>query len=371
MRALLLFSVVFLLFDSCIEPFDIKGSAAEPILIVEGMVTDQPGPYTVTLSYARDLEDQLSPVKMATGATVTLFDNNNNSETLVEKAPGVYQTSSGGIQGVVGSQYFIRVTLSDQVELESAPEELVPVGELRKLYYEFDQNVSGGDDDYVNPSNGFSIYVDGEVLPEQKGRVRWRATGTFEMKTFPELRVKWVPSTKGVLVAAPDPPECSGYYVYKGALTYLSPCDCCTCWVNQYNDDPVLSDPKFLEGGEATGVLVDFVPASRRLFHRKYYVEVEQMSISENLFEFWDAIKKQRETGTDLFQTPPPQVLGNISVKKGSIRVMGYFGASSVRTASVMLDASLLPYTLPSIDTVTESCASVYKNSTYAKPLFW
>ena len=104
-------AVFILLLTSCQKVIDLKVKDASPKYVIEGNVTNLPGPYTVTLSRTTPFNTswQFNGVG---GATVTISDNMGNSETLQESQTGVYQTT--GLTGVEGRTYALRITMGEQ-----------------------------------------------------------------------------------------------------------------------------------------------------------------------------------------------------------------------------------------------------------------
>jgi hypothetical protein len=371
LKGLIWFLFFLLLMEACIDPFAFNAQS-EDTIVVEGMITDQRGPYTVKLSYGNDLSDPLREIHAVNGARVEIIDQAGPSETLTQTSPGVFQTSAAGMQGTVGHSYFLRITLFDGTVVESLVEKLIPVGEIKRVYYEFKQIVNGYDE-----ANGFNIYVDAEVLPEQNGLVRWRTEGTWKVETYPWLRLRYDSVLAGVTVPIPNPPVCSGYVWAVPrrppgiAILYkIDECKCCTCWVSDYDKNPIVSNELF-DTNDAAHQFLTFIPASRRLFSNKYHLEVDQMSLSQPVYDFWKSVQKQRATSSDLFQTPGARTTGNVNVQKGNVHVVGYFAASSIRTISFFLDRRDIPYAMPAMDTIPESCLTTFKNSTTKQPAFW
>ena len=363
-------SLLFLALDACIEPFNVNVPANQQTMVVDGLITDQPGPYSVLLYKALPLDNEFHYPEWVGGASISIYDDLGTSETLTENTPGHYMTST--LQGVVGRSYHIRIVTEDGKIYESTPEKMIPVGDFSNLHYQFLQKVSSNDDDPLNPQNGFNVYLDGEVLPEQAGLVRWRWTGTFEIKTYPELRVKVALPAGPVIRFIPDPPPCSGYSFYNGENHEISTCTCCTCWVTQYSDSPLLSDSRFANNNKVTQYNVAFIPANRRYFYDKYYLDIEQMSVSETVYDFWKKISTQHKQGSDLFQTPPSATSGNIKLlSENGVPVIGIFAASAIKKHSFVMYRQDVPYILPRMDTIAMSCLEVYKYSTSTKPAFW
>jgi hypothetical protein len=366
--------LLWIVLGSCVDPFKIDVADAQEQLVVDGMITDQPGPYTVRLFRSKDLDDQISNNLNVSGASVVISNSDGVSETLVETAPGTYNTTASGMHGMVGKTYILRITLPDGTVYESTPETLASVGNIRNVYREFIQVESPVGSDYVNAKNGFQVYVDADVLPDQEGRVRWRVTRTFEIKTYPAQRQRYLSTAGGGSVLIPDPPACSGwtYSARFGLQNPISKCDCCECWITEYSQYPVLSNLNFEKSASQVKVPIEFVPASRRIFNQKVYLQIEQMSLSENVYNFWAGIGKQQKTGSDLFQTPPPRTTGNIrALSPNAVPALGIFAASSVKGTTMVIKHEEVPYYLPPIDTIKDSCLSIYKVSTAQKPLFW
>jgi hypothetical protein len=373
MRVLYLFCFFVLMLDSCIEPFNIELSTSESLLVVDGMITDQPGPYYVRLFRSAPLDDQLSAPNWVKAATILMVDDQGNSEKLTEATPGNYQTQGNSFRGVVGRTYHIEITLNNEERFESIPEKLLPVGNIENVRYEFVQNEDPKQANHLNPKNGFNIFIDAEVLPEQNSHVRWRTTGTFEIRTYPAEKTAIVASGKGGTAIIPDPPACSGWtYSAREGLKNVRDCKCCDCWATLRDEMPLLSDQKFVNENQISKYNLAFIPASRRFFWKKYYLEIEQMSISESTFAFWEAIKKQKQTGSDLFQTPPPKAVGNlVPVGDTKSSITGIFTVSAVTKKSFFIDRAEVPYDLPPIDTLKESCLEAYRYTTNVKPIFW
>jgi hypothetical protein len=371
MRPLLLFSVVVIFLDGCIDPFYLPSFKNETVIVVEGMITDQPGPYSVVLSYSNNVDEQLNFVNKVQQASVVLLDDHGNSELMRELVPGTYQTNATGIKGIVGNEYHIVITLLDGSIYESEPEKLLPVGKIKKVYYGFEERVPITPDS-IPPEDGLNVYIDAEVAPEQEGRVRWRTTGTSEIETFPERRIIPIKlDENGNLIKWElDPPACSGYVVSRGKLVYVRPCECCHCWVPYYDPLPILSDLS-PNTREVRKQFLTFIPADPNLFFSKYHLRVEQLSVSNNIFEFWKLIRQQAKTSSDLFQTPAPKTTGNITSVNNRMRAIGYFAASSIQDTSFFITRDVFPSQLAAIDTVKDTCLFGSRYRTTTKPSFW
>ncbi len=372
MRKLAITFLFWIVLDSCVEPFPIGLLQNQTQLVIDGMISDEPGPYQVKLYTTRALNDQLGPPTWIREADVRITDDLGNEEKLLESSPGIYKTSQAGIVGQVGVTYSLLISTADGINYKSEPQKLLAVGEIQNLHYEFELNKDPEETDHLITPNGFNILVDAQVLPGQEGLVRWRTTSTFEIQTVPELKMVYIGLKAGGTALVPNPPACSGWtYSAKNGLQRIGDCSCCDCWITEFSQQPILSDAKFVGDETISDFKIGFIPASRRLFSQKYYIEVEQMSLSQNVYSFWSELSKQSQSGSDLFQTPPASVKGNIHGLNGAADPIGIFAASSIKRKSITIERSEVPYYLPPIDSIKESCLTIYKVGTTTRPPFW
>lgn len=110
MKISLQLGLLALLFASCQEVIDIDLNTTAPQIVVEGAVTDAPGPYTVAITKTVNF-DEANEYPAVTGAMVTISDG-TMTDTLTEAGPGRYQTVRL-LQGVPGRTYQLRVATTE------------------------------------------------------------------------------------------------------------------------------------------------------------------------------------------------------------------------------------------------------------------
>lgn len=152
--------------SGCQKVVQLDLRTAPPVYVIEGNITDQPGPYTVRILqttgfYAADTFPGVA------GAVVSIRDGAGYSEVLTDEGGGIYQTVN--LQGVHGQTYALRVligkdsfsatsTMPYRVNLDSVyitpvrnsgksvlvavPAFTNPVGPGIAYYY-FDQTING------------------------------------------------------------------------------------------------------------------------------------------------------------------------------------------------------------------------------------
>src|SRR6187551_2496352 len=87
---------------SCEKEISIDLNSSSPQIVIEGNISDEPGPYTVKISKTVNFSEAnvFPPV---TGALVVISDNTGVIDTLTETLPGSYLTNT--ITGTQGNTY--------------------------------------------------------------------------------------------------------------------------------------------------------------------------------------------------------------------------------------------------------------------------
>ncbi|MES2732257.1 MAG: DUF4249 domain-containing protein [Bacteroidota bacterium] len=119
---------------SCQDVIDLKVDEGKPLLVVDGYVTDQPGPYAINLSKTAGYFSN-APTPRVRGAILTISDNEGHTETLVETDPGKYVTST--LQGKIGNHYILTVKAEGEEYRAEATIKRVPqIDSLKQMYRE-------------------------------------------------------------------------------------------------------------------------------------------------------------------------------------------------------------------------------------------
>ncbi|MGL4598034.1 MAG: DUF4249 family protein, partial [Bacteroidia bacterium] len=93
-KSIFFLGIIVSLFSSCTKEIDIDLNSSNPQLVIEGVVTDETGPYTVKLSKTINFSDD-NNYPPVTGAFVAIADLTAGiTDTLDEVMPGIYQTSN-------------------------------------------------------------------------------------------------------------------------------------------------------------------------------------------------------------------------------------------------------------------------------------
>ena len=347
----LIIVLIFLSFvHSCIDPIDFSKGDDSTNLVVDGMITNEPGPYVVCLTRSSEYSKHRNISDFVERATVIISDDLGNYEILTETyIPGIYKTDPTGIRGIPGRNYKIEIETPDGKQYESDYELLTAVPEIDSIYYERRQHQELDDNNIVQTFEGFQIYIDTKDPENINNYYMWSWEGTHEVHTQP--------------------------WDYMDGRIH-APKDCCaTCWVTENPGHIDVSDDKFLDGNQINKKPVTFVKIKdnsvARHFRGKYHIKVKQLSLTKEAFNYWSLIGEQISSSGSIFEPPPVPIIGNIeNIKNHEEPVFGYFGASAISTKCIFIPEIEAPFQLYDTLIYPDDCRRM-GNSTEKKPSFW
>lgn len=272
--------IIFLL--ACEVPISVDYEVPEPQIVVDGLITNEPGPYEVKLTYSGAYTDGTEgnnpPVS---GALLIIRDDAGREEVLLEGRPGIYKTDEGFI-GEIGRTYTLSINTAEGRMIESEPEEMLPVPEIDSIYYIF-KPISD------IQKQGHEVYVVVDDPVEEKNYYRWKWDGyyTFFMVNDFETRV---------------------------------------CFKHEFdiNRISVISDRDF--NGNKIYMPVSFVEHFSNDF---YLIHIHQYSLTQNAYKFWDALHEQSANVGSIFDPQPARIKGNLFYIDDTEAPVHGFGASA------------------------------------------
>jgi hypothetical protein len=353
----------------CVERIDLPSQVNRKRIVVDGLITNKPGPHSVNLFLSTTTDGLADPMTPVTGATVAVVDDFGNTFALSETMPGTYETASG-FSASVGRAYKLVFTTRDNRSYESTMQVMHPAGTVKNVTAELVLNAINPEEP-LEPQHVYRFYFDSEGEPGSPNLFRWRWRTTFEMRAYPEYNFYWDYSENNQ-VRIPDPLPCSGFVVDTlGGLKPIGECVCCSCWIEEYSKSAQVSNNRIISQPEFRKVQIAQIPIDRARFQVRYYMRVEQLSVSPEVYAFWKQLQTQQESTGDIFQPNTIHIQGNMrSLSDPNEEVSGIFSVSAVATNDIFIDRQELPFHLP-IDTVFQDCRRAYPGSTNVRPSFW
>jgi hypothetical protein len=285
----------------CITQFVPETEEEKELLVVEGLITDQPGINTVKLSKSVPFGKK-SEAKPISGCVVSISDNEGNRYWLTENSPGTYITDSVSFIGRVGVTYTLHISAQNDVNslnYESYPVEMIPVPPIDSIYYE--KLVIK--EDYMNYGgiDACQIYLDTSD-PENRCRYyRWDFDETWILRLlFPVKNIK--------------------------------------CWVSDTSKSVTIKSTAAFDEARITRQPVTYISNTSDRLLRKYSISVNQYSISEDEFIYWEKIQNLTEESGGLYDIIPASVTSNIfCIENQSEKVLGYFGVSAKTSKRIFI----------------------------------
>ena len=303
-KQIILFSVI-LIINSCISQFIPDASEEKELLVVEGLITDQPEINTIKLSLSRPL-GQKNVATPLSGCSVSILEDERPSYQLTETIPGTYVTDPALFQGKIGSKYILQINTDNtpigNFSFESVPMELKPVPPIDTIFYEtkiIRKNELGPDDE------GIQIYLNTHDPSKSCQFYRWDFTETWEFQL--------------------------PYYVPNRV-----------CWLTNRSGSIYIKNTSVLAENRINRFPLNFISNGTDRLSVKYSVLVNQYSLNEDEFSYWERLQNISDEVGSLYDLTPASIPGNIRcVDDPNKHVLGYFSVSARSSKRVFIKESL------------------------------
>ncbi|MCB2208450.1 MAG: DUF4249 domain-containing protein [Bacteroidetes bacterium] len=304
--------LVFMLF-SCKEAYWPELDKYEDLLVVDGLITNSPGPYMVKLSLSSIVQNpEFIPYP---NAQVIIADSEGTEEILTETEPGIYQTSINGIRGEVGKKYKIIITTPDEKIYESKYQVLKePVG-IEDVYVE--SEIIQTENDY-EPLYGVQVYIDTELAPIDTSFFLWRLYGDYKYESDFVIR-----------------------YIYDNdQLSVFSNSDSLkTCYIKDNITSLFTMSTQQLTTPEIKKLPLNFIDTRTRKLSIRYSLLVKQLSIDEKAYDFYSELQEMASDQEAIFTQQPYQLRGNVYNKSNPADVgLGYFLVAATAEKRIFID---------------------------------
>jgi hypothetical protein len=235
------------------------------------------------------------------GWQVRVVDDQGNSFSFAETGPGTYSSNPSVFRGIPGRRYTLKLRASGASSLsyESLPMELKPVPPIDSLYYEkktIRMPVIGS-----KPDEGAQVYLDTHDPDNECRFYRWEFNETWEFRLPFD-----VPKNR--------------------------------CWLS-YNSGTInVKSTTALAEDRVSRFPVNFISNSSDRLKVKYSMLVNQYSLSEEEFTYWDKLQKVTEQVGGLYDIIPSSIPSNIwCVEDPTQPVLGYFSVSAVKSERIFI----------------------------------
>ncbi len=288
------------------------GVKYDDALVVDGMITNNPGPYTVRLSLSSTVDDPV--YRPYSGCAVTISDDKGNEEMLTEEVYGKYMTSFGGIQGEIGTGYKISIITPEGVHYNSDFEKLQPSTGIDTIYHELEyREVSDG----LHAINGVQFYITTNTAEQDTNYYLWRLESCFKFNANHRVR-----------------------YIFDGNFHNFTPSDSLfNCWRTSSAKQIFTYSTVNLNEPVIRSFPLNYVSTQTKELSVRYSLLVRQLSINQEAYRFWSSIDELEAESGSMFTKQPYQIRGNVTrMDLKSEPVLGYFLVAGISEKRIFID---------------------------------
>jgi len=285
--------------SGCTIEFEPDRDIVNDQLVVEGMITDQNRVNRIRLSRSVAVGDPLLVPRPVSGALVTIADENAIITTLTESPAGTYSTDSTQFRGRAGGKYSLNIKINDAC-YETDFTEMKPVPPVGSLYYE--KVTITGSKDTTEIEEGCRIYVDSYDPAGECLFYRWEYVETWEYRIPYSVRNK-------------------------------------VCYVSVRSNEILIKNTSSYSQARVSKFPVLFISNKSDRLKEKYSILVNQYSLNETEFTFWERVRNVSQNVGNLYDVTPVAVPGNIrNCKDPEEEVLGYFSVSAVVQKRIFIE---------------------------------
>jgi len=313
-RTGLVILLIIVLVPGCVEPYTPDIRESQESLVVEGLLTDQPGFQTIYLSRSSPFSDPgFIPESYC---QVRVVDENGNSYWFYEQEKGVYGGGMTASQLVRGTAYKLTILTADGKKYESDYETLSsPCPSIDSVYFEI-KTVETSDPE--EPLEGIQFYIDIEAGEDQARNYRWELVETWEYYAANIIQ-----------------------YYYDGLYLHVMP-DPFTyyrCWYTGRINNIYTSSTKNSVSNRIYRYPLHFVSSQTNRLQIRYSLLVKQFSLSDDAYQYWDQMRRQQQESGGLYETQPSQIRGNVyNINDPDELVLGFFNVASSSEKRIFVD---------------------------------
>lgn len=303
----IILSITLPIISGCVTKFLPEINEDTNLVVVEGLITDQYEPYTIKLSSSMQLGKKLN-LKPLRGCTVTVTDDQNNSYSFKETATaGTYKSDITKFRGTVGRKYTLHVntnnSTSNHYSYQSTPMEIKPVPPIDTLYWE---KVTIKQDVPLPGyrTEGCKIYLNSNGTAEDCKFYRWDFDETWEMRLMVDVKNR-------------------------------------VCWITDKSNTIKIKNTTGLAENKIEGFELNYVTNETDRLSIRYSMLVNQYSLNEDEYLYWDRIKAITDETGSLYDLIPSAIQGNMScIEDPEETVLGYFSVSAKKSKRIFVRSS-------------------------------
>jgi len=310
--------VLCLFIVSCVEEIPLETQTSfDDVLVIEGSLTNELKHQTIKLSKSYRLEAE-GP-DLVSNATVIVKDDQGNSYTFSETAPGIYNSlNSFAAQPAIN--YTLEV-IENGTTYTSTQESFVQPTQIDSLYLQRDFN--------ENNEEGISIYVDTFDPTNNSKYYRYEYEETYKIivPKYSPLKLNVVNDDFPI-----DPSQFESFQEIQDYLVELVTRDeqVRICYNTVKSNTVIIENTNNFPEDRLDKYRVRFISRDNYIMSHRYSILVKQHVQSPNAYNFYKTLKTLSLSESVFSENQPGFLEGNISSNGTNKKVVGYFEVNSV-----------------------------------------
>ncbi|MCW3784873.1 DUF4249 domain-containing protein [Plebeiibacterium sediminum] len=293
--------LVVIILASCVYNYEPDISKYENILVVDGELTNLPGPYKVKLSRSLNYNSNGRPDNPVCDAQIKIIEDTGLEIPLYETDDGVYETIDIDFQGIVDNSYKLQIILDGET-YESDFETIKNPIPIDSIYWQLTTR---------NNNLGIDILLDTHDINNNTHFYAWDYEETWKFQ---------VPYA--MLTEHPEREIC-----YKDVNSTKFDL---TSTANRNNDI-------------VNGHSIKFITEETNRLFLRYTILVKQHSLSEPAYKYFKDINALNYNQGTLFDPIPGPLMGNVKNLSDDQRILGYFLVCGTSEKRIFIDRNDLP----------------------------
>jgi hypothetical protein len=303
----------------CVDSFMPKiNSSSESLLVVEGRITNETGPFRIRLSHTVSIGD-LDSVKPVLKANVKISDDQGHSYKLVDSGKGYYETPEKNLVGIPGYKYTLVITTPDSVKYSSSTVTMLESPAIDSLYYE-EVKHTRIQENQTYEDTWMNILVD---THDDKNGVQ---NYLYDFQETWEVNLLANPI---ILHHSERPENYERVFVRSDDTKKI-------CWVTKNSNTLVIANTAKNTLNELNHFPVQQIGPYESKLHVRYSILVRQYALPEELYTYFKDLQDVNINTGGLYEKIPAPVFGNITSADGK-KAVGYFMASTVSTKRIFI----------------------------------
>lgn len=304
--------LISLVYSSCIDPFQPVIEESQEVLVINGVITDRPGMHQVIVSRSSPYND---PVFMpVSGCVVRVEDDRGNMAVYSETEPGIYGSYLDASFLEVDRSYSLYVITTGGKTYQSDYDTLLACPPIDSIYFEVK---SQGTSDPEKTLHGIQFYnnVTGTITTSRNFRYLLNETWQY---TSPH-------------VAA---------FIWSGGPVLPNYTDSIhTCYMSNSILELFSASTRSLSVNDLKRNPLNYVSNETPRIMIRYSLLVEQQSLTNEAFHYWEKMKAQSGDAGGLYESQPSSTTGNIyNINNPEEKVLGCFYATQQQRKRLVVD---------------------------------